>query len=589
MGSLGDKFKKLAAEQTRQLLQNFQNAQSSKTRNGYSYGKLNEDGTATLADGTTVQVEVKGRPGQYAPVFNLGNGQGLVDQPEAKFFNVDSNLDKPFALAVQYDKPFDNQSLTIISITITDSSGNKFLLPQELWPISHLEAYQNPPFFGSNFLVTCSAGYGGFVVLVYSTANNAYTKRLGGLTPIQAMPAYYLIVNSFGLSNNTITVPEGQYEKGTFDYSTYLTTPTVARSFNFPSRTSISGSSGCDDGVETVGIVGVTVQTGSVVNRVDLRPFIRGRQEGKLLIDLSIFGSSQYESTSVGNFTDTQQTVLGFNNYHYVAVYDLIEPPADSSQDIIYGFQYSLLYNGSQPPQVTPNRPVGSGRTVIDGVCTAVNLLPGSQGESGASVFRAVLENWPTTPSLTADLSIQYDYLQEVESLDSPIAIITNGELFNTVWALRGGYLGWTQSVALSPTGLGYAPITLHEGYASGEVYEYTPVFPYPSPGDYRGWPIAINNNIPVLYYLGGTSTLNEIDQAPLYHSKYGIYLTNFVGPLVLDMYSNPFRDTYTDVKLLKIAIDDSNNLYSIQRVYPIGTLVETPRNYYLTISFASR
>jgi len=91
MGSLGDKFKKLAGDQTRQLLQNFQNAQSSKSKNGYSYGKLNEDGTATLADGTTVQVEVKGRPGQYAPVFNLGNGQGLVDQPEAKFFTVDSS------------------------------------------------------------------------------------------------------------------------------------------------------------------------------------------------------------------------------------------------------------------------------------------------------------------------------------------------------------------------------------------------------------------------------------------------------------------------------------------------------------------
>lgn len=89
MGSLGDKFKKLAGDQTRQLLQNFQNAQSSKTRNGYSYGKLNEDGTATLADGTVVQTVVKGRPGQYAPVFNLGNGQGLVDQPEAKFFTVD--------------------------------------------------------------------------------------------------------------------------------------------------------------------------------------------------------------------------------------------------------------------------------------------------------------------------------------------------------------------------------------------------------------------------------------------------------------------------------------------------------------------
>lgn len=90
MGSLGDKFKKLAGDQTRQLLQNFQNAQSSKSKNGYSYGKLNEDGTATLADGTVVQTVVKGRPGQYAPVFNLGNGQGLVDQPEAKFFNVDS-------------------------------------------------------------------------------------------------------------------------------------------------------------------------------------------------------------------------------------------------------------------------------------------------------------------------------------------------------------------------------------------------------------------------------------------------------------------------------------------------------------------
>lgn len=105
MGSLGDKFKKLAGDQTRQLLQNFQNAQSSKTRNGYSYGKLNEDGTATLADGTTVQVEVKGRPGQYAPVFNLGNGQGLVDQPEAKFFNVDSNIKTPWIIVAGNREP----------------------------------------------------------------------------------------------------------------------------------------------------------------------------------------------------------------------------------------------------------------------------------------------------------------------------------------------------------------------------------------------------------------------------------------------------------------------------------------------------
>lgn len=101
MGQFGDKVKKMAAEQTRQLLQNFQQAQSSKTKSGYSYGKLNEDGTATLADGTTVQVEVKGRPGQYAPVFNLGNGQGLVDQPEAKFFNVDSNVKTPWCIKIR--------------------------------------------------------------------------------------------------------------------------------------------------------------------------------------------------------------------------------------------------------------------------------------------------------------------------------------------------------------------------------------------------------------------------------------------------------------------------------------------------------
>lgn len=113
MGSLGDKFKKLAGDQTRQLLQNFQNAQSSKTRNGYSYGKLNEDGTATLADGTVVQTVVKGRPGQCAPVFNLGNGQGLVDQPEAKFFTIDNSgsfryYSLQFVLEQQYPQDFYN-------------------------------------------------------------------------------------------------------------------------------------------------------------------------------------------------------------------------------------------------------------------------------------------------------------------------------------------------------------------------------------------------------------------------------------------------------------------------------------------------
>ena len=125
MGSLGDKFKKLAGDQTRQLLQNFQNAQSSKTKNGYSYGKLNEDGTATLADGTTVQVEVKGRPGQYAPVFNLGNGQGLVDQPEAKFFTVDGGeVFRYKIVAAQYSQRPPLGSGTIYSnANILETSG----------------------------------------------------------------------------------------------------------------------------------------------------------------------------------------------------------------------------------------------------------------------------------------------------------------------------------------------------------------------------------------------------------------------------------------------------------------------------------
>lgn len=204
MGSLGDKFKKLAGDQTRQLLQNFQNAQSSKTRNGYSYGKLNEDGTATLADGTVVQVEVKGRPGQYAPVFNLGNGQGLVDQPEAKFFNVDSNVKTPWMIVV-VRKPIvttiaNEPPVRIYVVNL--KTEEEFDIPPSMWP--GVEGYRGGLQFPIYIDKVDFSLDGRHIVLVSASAPmNQSVIPFGDVKP--TCPSLnYVIISNWRVENNTV-------------------------------------------------------------------------------------------------------------------------------------------------------------------------------------------------------------------------------------------------------------------------------------------------------------------------------------------------------------------------------------------------
>lgn len=75
-------------ESTKQFL--LQYANMLKSPYNWQMGKLLGNGTATLADGSTITIDVKGRPGEYAPVFNFGDGTGLVDIQEPSTFQVTS-------------------------------------------------------------------------------------------------------------------------------------------------------------------------------------------------------------------------------------------------------------------------------------------------------------------------------------------------------------------------------------------------------------------------------------------------------------------------------------------------------------------
>lgn len=204
MGSLGDKFKKLAGDQTRQLLQNFQNAQSSKSKNGYSYGKLNEDGTATLADGTTVQVEVKGRPGQYAPVFNLGNGQGLVDQPEAKFFNIDNSGKIPWVLCIDREAISIPSSVPPLRVFLVNlKTGQEFDIHPSFFPGIEGPSYPNtysPPDYCGVFDFSLD---GKHIILCSSSFRFNYQTAVD--TPIVSPQINYTILLNWSPRWNTET------------------------------------------------------------------------------------------------------------------------------------------------------------------------------------------------------------------------------------------------------------------------------------------------------------------------------------------------------------------------------------------------
>jgi len=355
MGSLGDKFKKLAGDQTRQLLQNFQNAQSSKTRNGYSYGKLNEDGTATLADGTVVQTVVKGRPGQYAPVFNLGNGQGLVDQPEAKFFTVDSGSHFSYIVMVSYFTQLGPaysisspayQTITINDIFIVDKSGDKYHLPSQFWPF--IERTMGSGDTYPDIQVTVSTGFGGFTVLVHEAGQSIGLRSFGVVEPPTLSAATLLVIHSFSLrtledGTKIVSVRDDDYELRTIDFNPVIPSPALEFSTSRPQIGAIEGSGlPCYFGgnhEEYVGNSLFTILNSELDTQLKAKVLIRGKKDSKLVFDFSIYGASRYYAILTNYYdnithTSTEFGPPGFQNI--VLAYTLTPNGPYGPTDYIY-------------------------------------------------------------------------------------------------------------------------------------------------------------------------------------------------------------------------------------------------------------
>ena len=525
MGSLGDKFKKLAGDQTRQLLQNFQNAQSSKTKNGYSYGKLNEDGTATLADGTVVQVEVKGRPGQYAPVFNLGNGQGLVDQPEAKFFTVDGNPDNPYVLVVGWTNVNTDteNSITLKNIWIVDRLGGMYQLPPEFWP----PAVQSMPYgSGAGFYVTCCAGFGGFSILVYCGDYILYTKsNIDGPSPLFPN-ASYLTVNSFTLDNGFIELSEGSYSRGSFDYNPFLEVATTQYEISTAGELSISGSSECYQPGESVSTTlndYLSLPYGSATYSTRLKLLMRGSSEGTVVTDLSVLGTSSFRRgiSYLGvNYFNTASDIFQSTTYSRQGVYSVETAPPNSESLYAVEFLYTnfeRVTSGGTLSGIDFDDPsAGMAVSVFtEGRCHSRTPYGPSDFATGGRTYSKVVENWQATSTISYIDSLDYNPLSgSPAKMPRVVAAIATKDINNFKSIISNQQYLYNSNFTVS----------LNEGYTLTELYSTT-ILPYLPNSGIERYPVGYNNGI-IVYGEGGLPSGDFALTTPIFGNKKGLSYT---------------------------------------------------------------
>ena len=509
MGSLGDKFKKLAGDQTRQLLQNFQNAQSSKTRNGYSYGKLNEDGTATLADGTTVQVEVKGRPGQYAPVFNLGNGQGLVDQPEAKFFTVDGGGDQPFIVVVGFRRTstIPSYSMTLKYIAVVDHKGDVFYLPERYWPFTTITLSSR---YDNNFTnaqqVTVSAGFGGFTVVGFLAYARTYMQQNIPAAASEFPPAQYLIVHTFSLIDGEVVVPDDAYEIGTFDYNQYITTPTL----QWDSTVSPIYSCG---GASVIGLI--PQERGTAYYEARVRIFIRGRSS-KLITDFIINSQGTYLSAYSELVAGVFRSDLVGGDISFVDTYDVIDNGPNSDSRLFYDFLYDTVTNSAGSFIIgTPAQDFGGCFTDPPSV-----LRGAAYSQGGGVTSTTSIGSWLDSPVVLYSDSVPYNTLSFNTVLVDPgpgILALTN------IFATGDPEVFWTGFETFRS--FQYTErkhYTVNVGYTDNVIYDSTGGFvanvKVPAP-----IPVAVVDDLVIPYGTGGSASTPVSDY--LFRNKYSVGL----------------------------------------------------------------
>ena len=602
MGSLGDKFKKLAGDQTRQLLQNFQNAQSSKTRNGYSYGKLNEDGTATLADGSTVQVEVKGRPGQYAPVFNLGNGQGLVDQPEAKFFNIDSSPGFPYVVMVTYLvtnlphpeglNPGDTlplQRLTINDIFLVNKDGIKYSLPSQFWPFSE-KTIAN---IGgtSNLKVTISAAFGGFSFAIYESTNQAFSRVVGEVGVPTFEPITVTIIHSFSLQtledgSKVISVKEDDFEIALFDVNPYMETLSIQFSNEVTQVGIVRGEgepcyfNGTFE--QYAGNSTFSILYSSAFFQRYLKLLIRGKENGKLILDLSLVGRgdfSQRNDTYYDNMTFSSSYVFpgppGGGSYGVVMSYYLTANGPYATENYTYrypgpqtgdgvivtlvpgGFQAPYNYNVSIPYLGGP-------------LCVDTWLEGGQQRNDGAVSYSRVIKNFLTAPEVVFS-DIVRTRLNQRTLVQFALSLIPSNDKdsYHSIFTTFAGF-------AFGETGT----TTLNRGYTDILYSTDTPIvfasrlFLYSA----QGFPIGVLDDEPIIFgsppflessIFGGVSLHRQ--------NKVDLGIEGFTR--ITDFQNYFTVSQRTNASLFLTTVSKSEDGFSIQKTYTLPSLLELVGN----------
>lgn len=126
LGPGGEWIKNKTNEITKGLIQQYQNFTSQSPQQ--TIGRLNGDGTATLPDGSIVEVVERGTPGLYCILYNMGGGKWLADLPKPRHINVDGQIDPSvYALITVFNQQADPESYI-------GTSYNKFnsVAPPEL-------------------------------------------------------------------------------------------------------------------------------------------------------------------------------------------------------------------------------------------------------------------------------------------------------------------------------------------------------------------------------------------------------------------------------------------------------------------------
>lgn len=573
-----DFSKKIVDNITKGLLQNYQNF-TSQNQSSWVMGRLNGDGTATLPDGSTVKVITRGITGTYVRLFNMGNGTWLADVPSSGHVQADGFTEKPYTVTMHtfVDNIGSSQetfapyisSIEVLGANLIDANGEVYEIDSSVFPTS------GPAFFGNNgssmvLKGTCSAGYGGFVLAVYSSRTTSYSQGggSGNAPPASGNMIYYSIVDSFTLRDGKVIVDPNNIRKGSLDFTQYINrTISFNGQESFPPElsSSVEGPPCLPPGfsvtVEAGG--GGSFSQGATAYSFEMSFLVRGKENSKLLVDMGMItrctyinqNSTGYLNVTVTRVDDDNITTITEYKGHYGPITNY-GPYSDFS--FAYGIgTHDTYINGVYVGTSIGTTPAVTGSKVVDGVCVSFLLGGGFTQYTGTeSNLKVVKDVFTDTSAVAINQSVG----------NSRYDVFNNNNYANLDIVASGNEYYFTYDISTSV----YTQILL-AGYTDVVVAQLVDNLPNRIIG-YK--PL---NDIPLITRSNTTNNSAQ-PSSTLNKSKFGIAFTsNGIRLFYRVLYNSNFaqqlggQDGATMLELN--SSPDENGIYQDKKTYPIPSL----------------